>query len=100
MIYLDLWSDTQTSPAVLVLAAVKRTLAELQRWASSMSQKLKRVGAPTWARSASSSTASVPKAGRPSLTEVVDQAKTNVALIVDEVQHAITSDDEKPTGIS
>lgn len=27
------------------------------------------------------------------LTEVVDQAKTNVVLIVDEVQHAITTDD-------
>jgi hypothetical protein len=30
---------------------------------------------------------------RPRSTEVVDQAKTNVVLIVDEVQHAITSDD-------
>ena len=44
VIYVDLWSDTQTNPAVLVLAAVKKTLAELQTPASSILQKLQRVG--------------------------------------------------------
>ena len=44
VIYVDLWSDTQTSPAVLVLTAVRKTLAELQTPASSILQKLKRVG--------------------------------------------------------
>jgi hypothetical protein len=82
VVYVDLWSDTQTSPAALVHAAVRKTLVELQTPASSILQKLKRVGGadvgPTLAQA---------------FTEVVDQAQTNVVLIVDEVQHAITSDD-------
>lgn len=44
VIYVDFWSDTQTSPAALVLSAVKKTLAELQTPASSLLKKLKRVG--------------------------------------------------------
>ncbi len=44
VIYVDLWSDTQTNPAVLVLTAIKETLAELQTPASNILQKLKRVG--------------------------------------------------------
>ena len=56
VIYVDLWSNTQTSPAALVLAALRKTLAELQTPAS------------TWARSASSSasssTRSAPKGAR------------------------------------
>jgi hypothetical protein len=67
VIYVDLWSDTQTNPAVLVLAAVRRTLTRVGT-----------EGGPTLAQA---------------LTEVVDQAKTNVVMIIDEVQHAITSDD-------
>jgi hypothetical protein len=100
VIYVDLWSDTQTSPAVLVHAAVRKTLAELQTPTSTLLQKLQRVrgadvggfgfkfgfkldhvgteGGPTLAHA---------------LTDVVDQAQADVVLIVDEVQHAITSDD-------
>jgi hypothetical protein len=100
VIYVDLWSDTQTSPAALVRAAIKRTLGDLQAPSSLVLQKLKRVagvnvgalgfkfgfkleslgaeGGPTLAHA---------------LTEVVDQARTDVVLIVDEVQHAITSED-------
>src|SRR5450631_1421572 len=100
VIYVDLWSNTQTSPAALVLAALRKTLAELQTPTSSLLQRLRRVagvdvgalgfkfgfklealgteGGPTLAQA---------------LTEIVDQAKTNVVLIVDEVQHAIASDD-------
>jgi len=100
VIYVDLWSDTQTSPAVLVLAAVRRTLAELQTPASSILQKLKQVGGADVAAFGFKfgfKLDSVGAKGGPTLaqalTEVVDHAKTNVVLIVDEVQHAITSDD-------
>ena len=100
VIYVDLWSNTQTSPAVLVLAAVKKTLAALQTPASDILQKLKRVdGADIGAFGFKFGFKldSVGAEGGPTLaqalTEVVDQAKTNVVMIVDEVQHAITSDD-------
>ena len=98
--YVDLWSDTRTSPAVLVHAAIRKTLAELQSPASTILQKLKRVGgadAGALGFKFGFKLESVGTKGGPTLaqalTEVVDQAKTNVVLIVDEVQHAITSDD-------
>lgn len=100
VIYVDLWSNTRTSPAVLVLAAVKKTLAELQTPASSILQKPKRVGSAdvgAFGFKFGFKLDSLGAEGGPTLaqalTEVVDQAKTNVVLIVDEVQHAITSDD-------
>jgi hypothetical protein len=100
VIYVDLWSDTQTSPAVLVLAAVKKTLAELQTPASSILDKLKRVGGAdvgAFGFKFGFKLDSVGAVGGPTLaqalTEVVDQAKTDLVLIIDEVQHAITSEE-------
>ena len=100
VIYVDLWSDTQTSPAALVLSAVKKTLTDLQTPASSILQKLKRVGgvdvgAFGFKFGFKLETVGV-KGGTTlaqALTEVTDQAKTDVVVIVDEVQHAITSED-------
>ncbi len=100
VIYVDLWSDTQTSPASLVLNAVRKTLAELQTPASNLLQKLKRVGGAdigAFGFKFGFKLESVGARGGPTLaqalTEVVDQAKTNVVVIVDEVQHAISSDE-------
>lgn len=100
VIYVDLWSDTQTSPASLVLNAVRKTLAELQTPASNLLQKLKRVGGAdigAFGFKFGFKLESVGTQGGPTLaqalTEVVDQAKTNVVVIVDEVQHAISSDE-------
>lgn len=100
VIYVDLWSNIRTSPALLVLAAVGKTLAELQTPASSILQKLKRVGGAdvgAFGFRFGFKLDSVGTEGGPTLaqalTEVVDQARTNVVLIVDEVQQAITSDD-------
>ncbi len=100
VIYVDLWSDTRTSPAVLLLAAVRKTFTELQTPASNILQKLKRVGSAdvgAFGFKFGFKLDSLGAEGGPTLaqalTELVDQAKTNVVLIVDEVQHAITSDD-------
>jgi hypothetical protein len=100
VIYVDLWSDTQTSPAALVQAAVRKTLAELQTPASGLLQKLKRVGGAdmgAFGFKFGFKLDSVGAAGGPTLaralTDVVDQARTNLVLIIDEVQHAITSDE-------
>ena len=100
VIYVDLWSDTKANPATLVHAAVRRALEELQTPKSALLRRLQRVagaeveafgfkfgfdlrklgdkGGPTLAQA---------------LAEVIDQAKSDVVLIVDEVQHAITSDE-------
>ena len=100
VIYVDLWSDTRTSPATLVLAAVKKTLADLQTPASSLLRKLKRVGGADVGAFGFKFGFKLDSVGAEggttlaqALTEVVDQARTDVVLIVDEVQHALTSED-------
>ncbi len=69
VIYVDLWSDTKVSPAALVQAAVRETLSQLELGES---------GGATLAQA---------------FREVVDQSGSDVVLIVDEVQQAITTDD-------
>ncbi|AKJ26938.1 AAA family ATPase [Caldimonas brevitalea] len=100
VIYVDLWSDTQTSPAVLVQRAIRKAYTELQTPASALVEKLKRVrGADFGALGFKFGfkLESIGAQGGPTLAqallEAVDQAKCDVVLIVDEVQHAITSDD-------
>lgn len=100
VIYVDLWSDLQSSPAALVLAAVRKTLSELQSPASHVLQQLKRVGSADIGalgfkfafKLESLGTEGGPTIAQ-ALTEVVDRFQTDVVLIVDEVQHAITSDE-------
>ncbi|WP_432262231.1 AAA family ATPase [Cupriavidus sp. TMH.W2] len=100
VIYVDLWSDTQRSPAALILAAVKRTLTELERPGSNALKHLKRVSGADVGALGFKFGFKLDSVGEPGgatlaqvLAEVVDKAKTNVVLIVDEVQHAITSDE-------
>ncbi|MBY0235582.1 MAG: ATP-binding protein, partial [Burkholderiaceae bacterium] len=102
VIYVDLWSNTQASPASQVLAAVKKTLTELTTTGSNILTGLKRntgadIGIAGFKFGFKLDT--LGQEGGPSLAqalmEVVDQAKTNVALIVDAVQLAITSEASK-----
>lgn len=95
VIYVDLWSDTQVSPARLVRAAINKTLEDLQSPASSIGSTLKRIkgidlGAMTLKLG-------VKQEDGPTLADVlmvlVDHAKTDVVLIIDEVQQAITTDE-------
>lgn len=100
VIYVDLWSDTQANPAKLIHAAVRDTLTELQKPHSRFLEKVAKL------RSADISAMgfkfgfkldALGEAGGPTLAqafkEVVDQAKSDVVLIVDEVQHAMTTDE-------
>ncbi|KMT54691.1 AAA family ATPase [Pseudomonas fildesensis] len=100
VIYVDLWSDTLANPATLVYNAICKTLKELQMPGSAVLEMLKRVsnvdvGAAGFTFGFKLD--SIGNAGGPTLaqalTEVVDQAKTDLVLIIDEVQHAISSDD-------
>lgn len=100
VIYVDLWTDAQINPATLVHAAIRKTLADLQSPASSVLERLKRVGGVDVGALGFKfgfKLDAIGAKGGPTLaqalTEVVDQAKTDVVLIVDEVQHAITSED-------
>lgn len=100
VMYVDLWTDTRTSPAALVRAAVQKTLADLETPVSSLLQKLKRVGGADvgalgfkfgFKREGVGSEGGTTLAQ--ALTAIVDQAETDVVLIVDEVQHAISSEE-------
>ena len=100
VIYVDLWSDTLANPATLVHDAIRKTLQELQTPGSGLLEVLKRVsGADVGAAGFKFGFKldSIGNSGGPTLaqalTEVVDQAKTDLVLIIDEVQHAISSDD-------
>ncbi len=100
VIYVDLWSDTQRSPAALILAAVKKALTELERPGSHALKHLKRVSGADVGALGFKFGFKLDSLGEPggatlaqALAEVVDKARTNVVLIVDEVQHAITTED-------
>lgn len=100
VIYVDLWSDPQASPAKLVHVAVRETLQALESPASSLMQKLKAIrGADISAlgfkfgfKLDSLGSAEGPTLAQ-ALMEVVDQSQTDVVLIIDEVQHAMASED-------
>jgi hypothetical protein len=100
VIYVDLWSNTQANPAALVHAAIRRALLELQTPAGAVAERLKKL------RNAEVAVAgfkfgfkveSVGTEGGATLaqafTQVVDQARSDIVLIIDEVQHAITSEE-------
>lgn len=100
VIYVDLWSNTQANPAALVHSAIRRSLQELQSPAGAVADRLKKL------RNAEIAVAgfkfgfkveAVGTEGGPTLAEafaqVVDQAKSDIVLIVDEVQQAITSEE-------
>ncbi|MHC8398448.1 AAA family ATPase [Pseudomonas sp. MDT1-17] len=100
VIYVDLWSDTLANPATLVHDAIRKTLQELQTPGSGLLEMLKRVsGADVGVAGFKFGFKldSIGNSGGPTLaqalTEVVDQANTNLVLIIDEVQHAISSED-------
>lgn len=100
VIYVDLWSDTQTNPAKLVHSAIRKTLEELLTPASSLLAKLKTIKGADFGAFGFKFGFKLENVGleggttlAEALTEVVDQAQTDVVLIVDEVQQAITTDE-------
>lgn len=100
VIYVDLWSDTQTSPAKLVYLAIRKVLEELQTPKSSLLNKLKSIKGADIGAFGFKFGFKLENVGieggvtlTEALVEIVDQAKTDVVLIVDEVQHAITTDE-------
>jgi hypothetical protein len=100
VIYVDLWSNTQANPASLVHAAIRQALGELQSAGAAVLERLKRVRNAELAVGGFKfgfKVESIGKADGPTLaqalTEVADQARCDVVLIIDEVQHAIASEE-------
>lgn len=100
VVYVDLWSQPQANPADLVHEAIRKTLKELQIPGSGILKRLKEVtnleaGAAGFKFGFKLS--DVGKDDGVSLAqafqELIDQAQTDVVLIVDEVQHALGSAD-------
>lgn len=100
VIYVDLWSNTKVSPEFLVLDKIRATLGELQNPASRLMERLKRVAGIDVGILSFKFGFKLDALGKedgPTLSEVlqqvVDQGQRDVVLIVDEVQHAITTED-------
>lgn len=100
VIYVDLWSDIKVSPAALVYAAVRQALAELTTPTSPVLARLRRLKGLDLGGMGFRFGFQLEQLGEAggvtlvqALTEVVDQARTDVVLIVDEVQQAITTEE-------
>lgn len=100
VIYVDLWSDTKTSPAQLVRDAIRAALTALQTPGSALLEKLGRLNGIDVGLLSFKFGFKLDKVGEPGgaplsqvVTELVDQARTDVVLIVDEVQQAITTEE-------
>lgn len=100
VIYVDLWSDVKSNPALLVRSAIARALQELQTPGSGILTRLARVSGADVGAFGFKFGFKLDKLGEPggvtlaqALTELVDQSKRDVVLVVDEVQQAITTDE-------
>jgi hypothetical protein len=100
VVYVDLWSDTKVSPLNLVRDAIRKTLIDLQTPASSVLDRLRRIKGVDVGLAGLKFSFNLESVGKDegvtlaeALTAVVDQGGTDVVLIVDEVQQAITSDE-------
>ncbi|UXH77478.1 ATP-binding protein [Roseateles amylovorans] len=100
VIYVDLWSNTNAKPTDLLLAEVRKKLAELQSVNSRAIGLLKRVKGLDLGAVGFKFAFGLDELGKPegatladAFVDLVDQGKTDVVVIVDEVQHAMGSED-------
>ncbi|MEO9102079.1 MAG: ATP-binding protein [Rhodoferax sp.] len=100
VVYVDLWSNTAAKPSDLLLGAVRKTLAELERADSKAVGVLKRLKGVDLGAAGFKFGFSLAELGKHdgntlagAFSELVRAAKTDVVVIIDEVQHAMGSDD-------
>lgn len=100
VIYVDLWADTKADPAALVHSAIRKAMEDLQSPASGALARLKRLKGLEMGVAGLKFGFQLNELGArggttlaQALTELVDLAKTDVVLIVDEVQQALASND-------
>lgn len=100
VIYVDLWTDTRINPAALVRDALRQALHDLQSPGSALLQRLGRLSGVDVGLLSFKFGFKLEKIGEPDgpplaqvFTDLVDQAKRDVVLIIDEVQQAITTEE-------
>lgn len=99
VIYVDLWTDPNTDPAVLIHAALRTALQQLQTPPAGLRarlQALKSLDVGVAGFNFGFEVADIGTPAGPTIAqatkEVVDQAKTDLVFIVDEVQHVLSCD--------
>jgi hypothetical protein len=100
VVYVDLWSNTAAKPSDLLLGAVRKTLADLERPDSKALGVLKRLKGLDIGAAGFKFGFSLAEIGKnegntlaSAFAELVHLAKTDVVVIIDEVQHALGSED-------
>ncbi|KQO19778.1 AAA family ATPase [Acidovorax sp. Leaf78] len=100
VVYVDLWSQPQANPADLVHEAIRKTLKELQTPGSGILKRLKDVASVEAGAAGFKFGFKLADVGKDDGTTLahafealIDQARTDVVLIIDEVQHALGSAD-------
>lgn len=97
VIYVDLWIDRSKSPSSLVQEEIKRTLSDLSSPGTSLLARLKGMSVGAAGLTFGFQLADVGKPEGASLgqvlTELVDRIQTDVVLVIDEVQHALGTED-------
>ncbi|MFM7264170.1 MAG: AAA family ATPase, partial [Cyanobium sp.] len=100
VVYVDLWSDTRANPALLVQAAVRQTLTDLATPSSPLLARLRRLKGVDLGGLGFHFGFQLEQLGErggttlaEAFTQVVDQSRADVVLIVDEVQQAISSEE-------
>lgn len=99
VIYVDLWSDVSAEPSTLIHAALRSALQELQTPPAGLRARLQGLRSLDVGVAGFTFGFEVADLGTPSgatiaqaAKEIIDQAKTDLVFIVDEVQHMLTSD--------
>lgn len=97
VIYVDLWADRTKSPSALVQEAVRNTLRQLQTPGSGLLQRFKGFNLGAAGFSFGFQLDSVGQPGGATLAqafeELVNKARINVVLIVDEVQQTLGTEE-------
>ncbi len=100
VVYVDLWSNTAAKPSDLLLGAVRKTLAEMERADSKAVGVLKRLKGVDLGAAGFKFGFSLAEIGKHegntlagAFSELMRVARTDVVVIIDEVQHAMGSDD-------
>ena len=97
VIYVDLWADRSKNSATLVHEAVRATLTELAAPGTRLLERFKGMNIGAAGFSFGFQVGTVGKPGGTTLsdvfTELVDKVKTDVVLVVDEVQQALGTEE-------
>ena len=100
VVYVDLWSNINAKPTDLLLAEVRKKLAELEKPDSKATGMIKRIKGLDLGAAGFKFGFNLADVGKPegatladAFSDLVELAKTDVVVIVDEVQHAMSSED-------